>query len=1212
MRKQKLLAALLVFAMVLTALPATVFAAEDTTGSLFLDKTAVLTNDGTYTIDLEAYATGTPVVSTVTEGIPLDIVLVIDQSGSMYKNDYLESLKTAVTNFVNSVADNGRSFNVNHRIAITAFANDGEGSQSGTEYASTGLTWVGQKDPTWGNTGLFHSDGSFENYGTAVYEEISSSDISTSDKYYVCLESDDGTEEYIQIFYYNSRWRYYESVGSDSYATIGTTSTLFNTYTVYEKTGETLNLDGNDYADAWMNVSSGANGQGEVNAAITKAIGSFASNGSTYTSYGLEMAKEAMANLPASGEERNKLVVVFTDGLPGYSGFDDAVANPALAASAEVKAAGAEVYTIGLYSSADSDTTTFMNYMSSNYGDVINMDGETNGLVDDSTEVSYKAVSSASVSMSSNGTIETDYYVLDGGVYYQVSVSRSGYSSSNRTYTWYYTDANGERQTICTRSGNTGYNGSVTLYTKSRKYYQTTSDMTKLNDIFQTITVDSTTTDTTIALGVDAVVRDVMAAGFSLTDDTVITVKTQAGSYSGSLAQDELTEDKITWGATTTVATLNYAPDTTVTENGYTITVTDSTVDTHGSSVDVTGFNFHEQYICSGHSGSRLLITITGVEADTSLATDTQVFTNHGSSGVFEPATSDVDGDGVFGEAQGSFVNPTTYFTTASYVMDYAKSMTAALTEAKLASAVNLDQDGYHGFASPVTSAAGTYGNAAISGSGLTYDPTTINWNGYDSFFIFGTTADETVKAATANANGNVWSKVNVIPANNVYYEDTFVSNETAGTVGIEYTGEWTEGTASTEGENAESGEDTTGDNQGGVQGWEDALANDTGDSDGSVYEAVASASNLAKATFTFTGTGVDIYSRTTSGTGTILVMVQGEGVNKALAIDTVSVSDTYYNVPTASFYDLPHGEYNVTIMVTTAAASENRYTYYLDGIRVYNPIQDQESDETVSGAYGDELNATFQEIRDILIDAQSFSDEEGTSIGVVFIDVIRPGDLTDDTTTEEGVATSTANLGTYETYGPENGVYLAKNQAITFAVNYSESARYFVGLQAPNGATSATVNSIGGLPGFFDVAHSADLFYEVEPVASDSDGDGVTDCYVITIGNNNSDNLLGVTKLKVTDPNAVSTASVLAEIPVTFALRYTAEVYDTDAVEAPVEPDVPEETPEQTPEEEVPGETPDVEIENPEEEPSEEDNRNLAEEFLKKLFKTIIGWLRP
>ena len=97
MRFRKLLALVLALSLLVSAFPVTAFAqeAEENPGNpgeeaesavldnLFLDKTAELMDDGTYTINLEAYATGTPITKTVELGVPLDVVLVVDQSGSL-------------------------------------------------------------------------------------------------------------------------------------------------------------------------------------------------------------------------------------------------------------------------------------------------------------------------------------------------------------------------------------------------------------------------------------------------------------------------------------------------------------------------------------------------------------------------------------------------------------------------------------------------------------------------------------------------------------------------------------------------------------------------------------------------------------------------------------------------------------------------------------------------------------------------------------------------------------------------------------------------------------------------------------------------------------------------------------------------------------------------------------------------------------------------
>ena len=50
---------------------------------MVINKTAEANDDGTYTITLEAYATGSKVITETKKDIPTDIVLVLDQSGSM-------------------------------------------------------------------------------------------------------------------------------------------------------------------------------------------------------------------------------------------------------------------------------------------------------------------------------------------------------------------------------------------------------------------------------------------------------------------------------------------------------------------------------------------------------------------------------------------------------------------------------------------------------------------------------------------------------------------------------------------------------------------------------------------------------------------------------------------------------------------------------------------------------------------------------------------------------------------------------------------------------------------------------------------------------------------------------------------------------------------------------------------------------------------------
>lgn len=113
---------------------------------LEMDKKATVNNDGSYTITLETYTTGT--VIQVTKTIPVDIVLVLDQSGSMqygfdgdtasYANSRQKAMQDAVKNFIGSVADKYDSESADHRISIVTFGSGSSVKQGWTNVDSSG------------------------------------------------------------------------------------------------------------------------------------------------------------------------------------------------------------------------------------------------------------------------------------------------------------------------------------------------------------------------------------------------------------------------------------------------------------------------------------------------------------------------------------------------------------------------------------------------------------------------------------------------------------------------------------------------------------------------------------------------------------------------------------------------------------------------------------------------------------------------------------------------------------------------------------------------------------------------------------------------------------------------------------------------------------------------------------------------------------------
>lgn len=969
MKIKKFFAALLSLAMVLTMLPATAMAAdgETTVGSsgVVTNKTATLTDDGTYTINLEAYATGstTTVTTPVKSGVPLDIILVLDQSGSMSGD--LRNLRTAVNSFIGSIEDNAEEYNVDHHIAIVGFA--------GAEYG----------------------------YGT-------------SNEYYYANS---------ELFVGSTQYNYMQYGKSSTHNTNG-------------------NLASDHYGEAFQSVITEA---GRMN--LSNSVSALAAKGGTHPEVGFDMVNGIFAAndntyTDADGEtaERRRIVVMFTDGEPGDDGFDSDVAEETIAEAYTTKNTyDATIYTVGLYNYASQNVTKFMNRVSSNYPDAQTFDEQGH--------YEYTPV----YNVNRNNT----YYVALGNGYREVN------------YSYYYDSWRDNRRndytpkTSASSSGTQFYERTwVTSDAPTQadtKYYMTTNNSGELNNIFTNIYEDVTSgsSTTTVKLDAESVLRDVMANGLVMTDATKITVKTFAAT--ATVGDDD--QVVVTEGSETDTAA----------------SVTAQKVD--AKTVTVTGFDYSEKYIATGHPGEILKVEITGVIPTEETATDQVIDTNDSVSGIYDKE----------GELGATFPEPQTILTSKAYVLDYAKE--TALTGLDQNSSVKAIVNTMRAVSDADNAVTGTYGNSALSQNSVSYAPKTTSWDGYDSLYVFGNTTNETVKAASANANGNLWSKVSVIPANNVYYEDDFVTDTTSGTVGIEYTGNWTTTSGSKDG-NTETA-------NGDVQGWETSLADDATYSDGSAH---VSSTSGATATFTFTGTGVDIYSRTDMTTGSVLATLTGNdddgtSVSKALIVDNYaesyddgdSTADGYYQIPTLSFDGLAHGTYTVTIHVTTAAGS--RSTYYLDGIRVYNPIQDLESDETVQNAYGeDELNASFTQVRNML-----------DSSSTVFIDEDEDGNA------YAGKYDET----TYEQYGPKNEVYLAAGQAIVFKV--SGEGSYYVGLKAPAGETKAILSADTNAAET-TIGHASDLYYRVTP---DNNG-------YVTIKNNGS-NLLAVTKLRTAGSGAVA-----------------------------------------------------------------------------------------
>lgn len=359
----------LVMALSLVALPSFAEGEEDSAGNdgmpyieenghggtvtkdgLVMSKTIKKTGDSQFLLTLEAYATGS--TTTTTSTAPVDIVLVLDVSGSM--DDYMETYSIS-TNGTYYYYDEGGflGYNAGYKRAYYCSSCEGWYTKNHSQYDhGTRLT----PKTSANDSGIQFYVTKMETLKSAVNGFIDS----------VAAKSADSQ---IAIVKFAGDKR--DIVGNDT----------------YEKGGYTYN-----YSQIVQNLTT----VDETGASSLKtAVNGLIAAGTTLANYGMEHAQTIINGAKDNG--RQKVVVMFTDGEPNgikkVSGFEKEVANGAIAASKSIKEAGATVYTIGCFGTTpSSDTDTYMNYVSSNYPNAASMD---NGGTKANPANYYKTVSSA-------------------------------------------------------------------------------------------------------------------------------------------------------------------------------------------------------------------------------------------------------------------------------------------------------------------------------------------------------------------------------------------------------------------------------------------------------------------------------------------------------------------------------------------------------------------------------------------------------------------------------------------------------------------------------------------------------------------------------------------------------------------------------------------------------------------------------------------------
>lgn len=326
---------------------------------MVITKNAVANGDGTYTITLEAYATGSQIITEVTEDIPTDIVLVLDQSGSM---EYGFGSEISVKNADQSLGSTegyyvkygGVDFWSGNELWYPVRYNNNRWEYYRSRWRrlySTDFIYISR---------LAALKNTVSTFANAVAEKAKGKDGTLGTE-------DDVNHRIAVVGFASSRTEYNEDKYENTEVFVGATQYTYGNSAIAQ------------YSNALqsMNTSIGINN-------IANSIKALDAYGGTFTNLGMEMANGILnVNKIEEGTKRNRVVIVFTDGLPGTGEYDSTVGNAAISQGSTAKSTyGATVYTVGIFDGADAtsagnssgnDTQKanwFMQNLSSNNGAV--------------------------------------------------------------------------------------------------------------------------------------------------------------------------------------------------------------------------------------------------------------------------------------------------------------------------------------------------------------------------------------------------------------------------------------------------------------------------------------------------------------------------------------------------------------------------------------------------------------------------------------------------------------------------------------------------------------------------------------------------------------------------------------------------------------------------------------------------------------------------
>ena len=391
-------------------------------------------------------------------------------------------------------------------------------------------------------------------------------------------------------------------------------------------------------------------------------------------------------------------------------------------------------------------------------------------------------------------------------------------------------------------------------------------------------------------------------------------------------------------------------------------------------------------------------------------------------------------------------------------------------------------------------------------------------------------TADITKKGETLNSTNpetgtTVHGTIKTMPANVVYYEDNFNEKTDSSNSAVKII--YSEGT-SKDGTDVKLEQSNDQKEQ---YGHDNAYAkSDTYEGDKYSSGSSTKMEKSATATFTFKGTGFDIISRTNTETGTIGVKVYKGTKASGTPIRNIPLITYYddgdlYQVPVIHEKDFDYDTY--TVVVEVKSYNPDGIVFYLDGVRIYGPLYDQEhtddEDNTTydSDNYLDsEVYADINEIRPMIVGNTADETKDNHAMLMQYQPggnaVLSAGGNTVvetlDGTVPKGATETTADFERYWKWGPNNELYLEPGNAVGFLipVDYYDLTDSHTTFQIGAKATSADavtlktiLPDVKGTPDSTITVNSAtDMYYNInvtDEMKKTVDG---TEYYQVVIAN--------------------------------------------------------------------------------------------------------------